>query len=200
MLLFDGSRPDEPVQDLVRRAKKGDRAAFEDLVRMYYRQIHRWAMGITRDPDDADDVVQEVLVRLERRIKTFAGKSRFSTWLFQVTRNTALGQQRKRTRRLNLLQGSRKAEVEEDAFKENQLQHLQTANVVDHVMASFELLPARQRQVFDLADLQGFNPAEIGEMLAMNPVTVRANLCKARRAIRAKVLEQFPEIAEGLHT
>ena len=80
------------------------------------------------------------------------------------------------------------------------MQHLQTENVVDHVMASFEHLPARQRQVFDLADLQGFSPAEIGEMLGMNPVTVRANLCKARRTIRAEVLEKFPEMVEGLHT
>ncbi len=197
---MDSSRSDEPVRDLVQRAQGGDRAAFEDLVRTYYNQIYRWALGITRDPDEADDVVQEVLVRLHRRIKSFAGKSRFSTWLFQVTRNTALGQQRKRARRQKLLLGFRRAEAEDNFSQENSLEQLQTSHVVNHVRTVYERLPARQRQIFDLADLQGFGPSEIGEMLGMNPVTVRANLCKARRAIRAKILERFPEMAEGYQT
>ena len=193
-------RSEEPVQDLIRRAQGGDRVAFEDLVRQHYGQIHRWAMSVTGDLDDADDVVQEVLVRLLKRLKSYAGKSRFSTWLFQVTRNTALEQQRKRARRHKLLLGFGRAQPKDDVIKENPLEELQTSHVVDQVRTLFERLPARQRQIFDLADLQGFSPAEIGEMLAMNPVTVRANLCKARRAIRAKILERFPETAEGLIT
>jgi RNA polymerase sigma-70 factor (ECF subfamily) len=150
--------------------------------------------------DDADDVVQEVLVRLSKRLKSFAGKSRFSTWLFQVTRNTALEQQRKRARRNKLLLGFGRADPKDDFVEEYPLEQLQTSHAVDQIRTLFERLPARQRQVFDLADLQGFGPAEIGEMLGMNPVTVRANLCKARRAIRAKMLERFPEMAEGFHS
>jgi DNA-directed RNA polymerase specialized sigma24 family protein len=50
--------------------------------------------------------------------------------------------------------------------------------------------------VFDLADLQGYSPSEIGKMLEMNAVTVRANLCKARRAIRTSILDQYPQLLE----
>jgi len=181
----------------VRRAQGGDRAAFEELVKTYYRQIYRWALVVANDPDEADDVVQEVLVRLHERLKSYAGKSQFSTWLFQVTRNTALGQLRKLTRRRTLMLGFRQQEVEHGNSKEQVLEQLQSSQVVDEVRELYEQLPTRQRQIFDLADLQGFDPAEIGKMLGMKPVTVRANLCKARRAIRGKLLERFPEMAEG---
>lgn len=190
------SRSEESVQRLIRRAQGGDRSAFEELVKTHYGQIHRWALGVTGDLDDADDVVQEVLVRLFKRLKSYAGKSRFSTWLFQVTRNAALEQQRRRTRRQRLLLGFRRDDTRKDAITENPLEQMSTAHAVDQVWTLFERLPARQREVFDLADLQGFSPAEIGEMLGMNPVTVRGNLCKARRAIRAKIVERSPELAE----
>ena len=198
MLLLERKLPEEPELGLIRRAQGGDRAAFEDLVRQHYGQIHRWALSVTGDLDDADDVVQEVLVRLFKRIKSYAGKSRFSTWLFQVTRNTALEQQRKRARRSKLLAGFGRDEQNDDSAKESPLEQLHTSHVVGQVRTLFERLPKRQRQVFDLADLQGFSPTEIAEMLEMNPVTVRANLCKARRTIRAKILERYPEMAEGI--
>jgi RNA polymerase sigma-70 factor, ECF subfamily len=63
-------------------------------------------------------------------------------------------------------------------------------------MALFRELPARQREVFYLADLEGFAPVEIAERLGMNPTTVRAHLFRARRALRARLLERHPEIAE----
>jgi len=70
--------------------------------------------------------------------------------------------------------------------------------VVSAIRTLFERLPSRQRQIFDLADLQGYTPTEIGDMLGMNPVTVRANLCKARRAIRSKLIERHPKMVEEL--
>jgi len=199
-VLLASNRSDERVPDLVRRAQGGDRSAFEDLVKVFYRQIYRWALGITCDPDDADDVTQEVLVRLQKRLGSYAEKSRFSTWLFQVTKNTALGIRRKNARRRILMLGIRTVDHGEGISKEHPLEQLQTSQVVDQVRTLYEKLPTRQRQVFDLADLQGFTPLEVGEMLGMNPVTVRANLCKARRAIRSRILDQFPEMTEGYDT
>ena len=59
----------------------------------------------------------------------------------------------------------------------------------------FMQLPARQREVFALADLEGFTPTEIARMLSLKPVTVRAHLFRARRAIRRKILDNHPELA-----
>ena len=64
-------------------------------------------------------------------------------------------------------------------------------------MTLFRELPRRQREIFYLADLEGFAPVEIAERLGMNPVTVRAHLLRARRALRARLLERHPELTEG---
>ena len=67
--------------------------------------------------------------------------------------------------------------------------------VMDLVLAYFRALPARQREVFDLVDLQGYSPAEVATMLDLNPATVRASLFKARRTVRRKIFERHPELA-----
>jgi len=185
--------------DLIRRAQGGDRAAFEELVNRYYGRIQRWAQSIVGDRDDADDVAQEVLIRLYRRLRTYEGKSRFTTWLFQVTRNTALELRRKADRRNTLLSGFWRTGQEETDVHAEPLARLQATHAVSQVKEVFNALPVRQRQVFDLADLQGYSHAEIAEMLGINAVTVRANLCKARRAIRGKMLERFRETVEELN-
>ena len=88
--------------------------------------------------------------------------------------------------------------METDDTRVMNVQQQSDSAVVTAIRTLFERLPSRQRQIFDLADLQGFTPTEIGEMLGMNPVTVRANLCKARRAIRSQLIERHPKMVEEL--
>ena len=185
------------VEALVERAQGGDSTAFESLVRHCYQQIYRWAWVQTGDPDDADDVTQEVLVVLHRKLKTYTGRARFSSWLFQVTRNAALQHGRKVGRVLRLKRRASEVAVA-DSSNADGLTELDGARTADVVRTLFQELPIRQREVFDLADLQGFSPSEIGRMLGMKAVTVRANLCKARRALRGAILARHPELVEGL--
>ncbi len=194
---LSGSRlPNESLEALVRRAQGGDRGAFEGMVRRTYDQVYRWALVHTGDEDDADDVTQEVLVRLHTRLRSYRGRSRFTTWLFQVTRNAALELTRKKTRVMRLAERAGRLEEIEKREPVDKLDEMETAGLAEMVRALFKSLPARQRQVFDLADLQGYSPSEIGKMLEMNAVTVRANLCKARRAIRTSILDQYPQLLE----
>src|SRR5436853_5944286 len=89
--LSDTTQLDDAVAPLVRRAQSGDPGARDELLRSCHATVYRWALVQIGDPDDADDVAQEVLVRLATRLDRYAGRSRFTTWLYQVTRNTALG-------------------------------------------------------------------------------------------------------------
>jgi RNA polymerase sigma factor (sigma-70 family) len=188
--------PEEEVQHLVRRAQGGDDQAFEALVRWLYDRIYRWALVQTGDADDADDVTQEVLFRLHTKLRSYKGKSRFTTWLYQVTRNAVyeLGRARSTQQRFR----EKLAHMEPEATRTTTLPAQPDNAVVAVIRDLFEQLPSRQRQIFDLADLQGFTPSEIGGMLGMNPVTVRANLCKARRTIRSHLIEQHPKMLEEL--
>jgi len=91
---------EEQATGLVRRAQAGESAAREELLTCCHGTIRRWARVLTEDQDEADDVAQEVLIRVALRLDRYAGRSRFTTWLYQVTRNTALGLRRRVTRRL----------------------------------------------------------------------------------------------------
>jgi RNA polymerase sigma-70 factor (ECF subfamily) len=188
--------PDETVEVLVRQAQGGDSEAFESLVRQVYNQIYRWALVQTGDADDADDVTQEVLFRLHTKLRSYRGRSQFTTWLYQVTRNAAYEMGRKKTTQLRFRE--KLGRMETDDTRATTVQEQPDSAVVSAIRKLFEMLPSRQRQIFDLADLQGYTPTEIGDMLGMNPVTVRANLCKARRSIRSKLIERHPRMMEEL--
>ena len=197
-LLIHESRDDAELTTLVVQARDGSASAFEELVRRVRSRIRRWAGRLTRDGDDAEDVTQLVLLRLHARIDEFEGRSRLTSWLYRVTRNLALDQRRITERRSALLapehaRMTTRAEpdttgtigVGEDA-----------ARLARLVRAYYAQLPARQREVFELADLRGEAPAEIAARLGIAPSTVRVLLLKARRTIRSRMLAEHPRLLE----
>lgn len=198
-LLSEGQRLDEAVRPLVWRAKAGDEEALTRVLEWCRRRIYRWALGITSDADDADDVTQEVLITLHWKLRSFREESRFTTWLYRVTKNAALGLMRRRQRRQGRQKeaegGGRDLGVHNEVERD-QLHGLHLSEVGALVRTLFHELPERQREIFDLVDLQGFAPIEVADMLALKPVTVRAHLFKARRQMRMKIVERNPEIAE----
>jgi RNA polymerase sigma-70 factor (ECF subfamily) len=194
--LSEIQRLNEAVTPLVEKAQAGDRQALSDLLRGCHPQVHRWALSLTGDPDDADDVAQEVLVRVHRNLGKYGSRSRFTTWLYQVTRNAALDQRRGKQRRERLATHEHRDELHRDTDHADRLDELHRSSVADLVRSLFDELPERQREVFDLVDLQDCKPVEVSEMLGMNPSTVRAHLLRARRTIRRRILERHPEVAE----
>lgn len=183
---------------LVERARRGDETAFGDLVRLWYAQIFRWALARVGDLDDAEDVTQDAVVRLERAIQTYEGRSSFSTWLYQVVGSVALDHGRRRTRRATVdLRHARDEPTATDP-RRDRLDRMQREEAVALVRSYFRELPPQQRQVFDLVDLQGHAPSEVSDLMNLAPATVRAHLFRARRAIRERVLAARPELVEDL--
>jgi RNA polymerase sigma-70 factor (ECF subfamily) len=194
--LSEIQRLNEAVTPLVQKAQAGDQQALNDLLRGCHPLVHRWALSLTADPDDADDIAQEVLVRVHRNLAKYGARSRFTTWLYQVTRNAALDQRRGRERRERLATHEYRDELQPDTDQADRLDELHRSRVADLVKSLFDELPERQREVFDLVDLQDCRPVEVSAMLDMNPSTVRAHLLRARRTIRNRILERHPEMAE----
>ncbi len=187
----------EAVESLVRRAQDGDDDAFERLVGRFYPHIYRWALVRTGDPDDAEDVVQIVLVRLYRKLGSFDGRSSFSTWLYRVVGNASQGFLRGRLRRGRLAQRLAQAGGHGGAVTAGAEAAVTSRETMTLVKAFLVELPDRQREVFDLVDLQGFEPVEVSRMMELEPVTVRTHLFRARRVIRKRILESHPELVEG---
>jgi RNA polymerase sigma-70 factor (ECF subfamily) len=184
-------REDAEIPSLVDGIRAGQPAAFERLVTRVHTRVRLWARRYTDDDDSAEDVAQEVLIGLQRRVHQFRGQSRFTTWLFAVTRSVALNHRRREERRSELRaeQPSAVVSTTDDAIPDPDRQTLSML-----ILGYFEALPPQQRRIFQLVDLQGLEPAEVARRLGMRQVTVRANLFKARRAIRAQMLERHARL------
>lgn len=185
---------EELAAGLVRRAQAGESAAREELLTRCHGTIRRWARVLTDDQDEAEDVAQEVLIRVALRLDRYAGRSRFTTWLYQVTRNTALSLRRRVSRRLRLI-GEMTAGAEGREADDPQAQ-AEASHLRKVVTELFRELPLRQREVFYLVDIEGHDAVDIAPRLGLRPVTVRAHLFRARRTLRGKILARHPEIAE----
>lgn len=185
---------DEDLEASVRAAQSGDQQALTRLVERCHQRVFRWALVRTGDADDADDVAQTVMVRLSTHLDRYDGRSKFTTWLYRVTANAAGGFWRRRQARSRAEE--RMSMAPDDTARDDPLERVAALDVLGLVRTLLKELPARQREVFDLADLQGFTPAEVGEMLEMSAVTVRANLFRARRTMRARMLARDPKLAE----
>jgi RNA polymerase sigma factor (sigma-70 family) len=175
------------LEALVARARTGERAGTEALLREIRPLVYRWAWVRTSDSDEADDVTQTVLLNVHRRIHRFEGRSSFTSWLYRITANAAAEQHRRRKTVLRLVDRVRRLNHPEPATVDPiaRIESERTRALVSQIVES---LPARQRVVFDLVDLEGFSQAEAAGMLEMNATTLRVHLMRARRAIRGRLL------------
>ncbi|HET9135839.1 MAG TPA: sigma-70 family RNA polymerase sigma factor, partial [Candidatus Kapabacteria bacterium] len=80
--------------ELIARAKAGDEKAFRDLIRQYQDMVYRFAFSVCRNPDMAADTLQDTLVNVYRKLDTFDGRSKFSTWLYSIVTNNCLMKRR----------------------------------------------------------------------------------------------------------
>jgi len=176
-------------------AASGDDAAFTALVTRFQPAVFRWALIFARDPDEAEDITQEVFVRTYRQIGDYRSDGPLEAWLYRITRRAAtqLRRTRKRRGRLALTPAARPLRDVYTTDPGGRVDRERAATVIRELFAE---LPARQREIFDLVDLQGLSPAEVAERTGMKPVSVRANLFKARKAIRDSLLATHPAYGE----
>jgi RNA polymerase sigma-70 factor, ECF subfamily len=177
---------------LVGRARGGDAAALHQLLVASRATIYRWALVHAADEADAEDVTQEVLVRLHGSLHRFHGRSRFTTWLYRVTRNEAFNLRRRLHRRLRLADALAHEGGMEPEPPRDPLDRLHAARLTDEIESLLTDLPRRQRELFHLADLEGCPLVEAAERLGISAVTARVHLFHARRTLRARLLERWP--------
>lgn len=185
----------EPTEDLVRRAQEGDDVAFTRLVREVYPRVYRWALVQTISPDDAEDVAQAALVRMHRHIREFRHGARFTTWLYAIVRRAAADCRRAQRRRQAREQRYSNERV---LVQEPHGAAIDAERALAAVHDVLRDVPLRQREVFDLVELQGVPQADVAELLNMRPSTVRVHLLRARRTIRSRLLERSPHMMEEL--
>lgn len=169
---------------LVARTREGDDGAFARLIGMYQPVVFRWAIALSGDEDEADDITQEVFVRVHRKLWSFRGDGPFEGWLYRITRRVAVRSLRRA--RLPLEPDG------VDVYVTDPGARIDRERAVALIRTIAQRLPMRQREVFVLCDLDGRSPGEVADMLDMKDVSVRASLFKARSAIRRTILATHP--------
>jgi RNA polymerase sigma-70 factor (ECF subfamily) len=176
-------------------ASSGDDSAFTTLVTRFQPAVFRWALMFASDPDEAEDITQEVFVRTHRHLDQYRSDGPLDAWLYRLTRRAAIQMRRTRKRRGRLAL-SPAAQPSRDVYTTDPGGRVDRERAANVIRELFGVPPRRQREIFDLVDLQGFSPVEAAERMGMKPVSVRANLFKARKAIRESLLATHPAYGE----
>jgi len=198
------SNQDVPSEsELVHAAKQGDISAFEAIVRRYTQRVFRIAQHITHSPEDAQEVVQEVFLRVFRHIERFEERATFSTWLTRIAVNTALMMHRPRRHAETSLdenwqdEGGSESELVPD-WRPNPEQLYSRSELRTILRQALEQLPEGYSTVFVLRDIEGFSIEETASALGITPPAVKARLLRARLQLREKLSRHFgPGFPEG---
>jgi RNA polymerase sigma-70 factor (ECF subfamily) len=180
------------ADDLVERAKGGDRAAFRELFRKHRADVARLVFRMLGPSADVEDLVQEVFLQVHRSLADFKGQSKFSTWLHRVTVNVVLMCRRAARSRpvfsgeVSDAEPDRGLLPDEDAARKHRLEAFR--RVLDR-------LPEKKRTVFVLHEIEGLPPAEIAVIVDAPVLTVRTRLFYARREI-CDLMRDEPTLAD----
>jgi RNA polymerase sigma-70 factor (ECF subfamily) len=183
----------EVDQQLVERAQRGDKRAFELLVVKYQRKLARLLSRFIRDPGEVEDVAQEAFIKAYRALPSFRGDSAFYTWLYRIGINAAKNYLVAMGRRAPTTteHDAEDAESFDDADQlrdintpENMLMSKQVAEVVNTAMNQ---LPEELRTAITLREIEGMSYEDIAEIMNCPIGTVRSRIFRAREAIAEKL-------------
>jgi RNA polymerase sigma factor (sigma-70 family) len=162
---------------LVRRAVKGDERAFAAIFDRYHQRLYRYCLAIVGDPQDAQDALQNTMVKALRALPGEERKIELKPWLYRIAHNEAveLLRRRRETRELDPGLAAPGAGLAEEAASRERLRQL---------ISDLDQLPERQRGVLVMRELAGLEFAEIGTALGTSPAVARQTLYEARLGLR----------------
>ncbi len=187
----------EVDQQLVERAQRGDKKAFELLVVKYQRKLARLLSRFVRDAGEVEDVTQEAFIKAYRALPSFRGDSAFYTWLYRIGINTAKNYLVSLGRRAPTVTGvdSEEAEGIEEGDQlrdlntpENQMMTRQLGETVNQALQE---LPEELRTAITLREIDGMSYEEIAQIMNCPIGTVRSRIFRAREAIAERLRPQL---------
>lgn len=186
---------------LVEKLTKGDDKAFLELVNRYTQKAHNLAMRITRNAEDAEEVLQDVFVTVYRKIDKFEGKAAFSSWLYRITANTAFMKLRKRKQTVAVSLEDIKPSIKESWVSERS--DLSDINVIcskhqlrEQLERAIGKLPEEYRVIFVLRDIDGLSNQEVGDILNLSVPAVKSRLHRSRLMLRKRLTPFYSDYNE----
>ena len=174
-------RAPTPDSVLARRAAEGDVEAYEALYRANVGRVFALCLRMSRDGREAEELVQDVFVKVWQKLGSFRAESAFSTWLHRVAVNVVIERMRGHGR----WRERHDAEVDPNELESSRFTQLEGADV--DLERAIGTLPERARLVFLLHDLEGHKHREIAEMTGIAVGTCKAHLHRARQLLRTRL-------------
>ena len=184
---------------LVTEARAGNHGAFEELANRHVRKIYRLVLKITRNPEDAEDVLQETFLKAFQHLPAFREDARFYTWITRIGVKEGLMKLRKR-------RSGKEVPIEDSLDNNNELIPREFADwrpnpeqqfartELGHVLrGAVQSLPATLRIVFYLRDVEGFSTGETAELLDLSKAAVKARSFRARLRMRKDLSKTFTD-------
>ena len=183
-------------QQWIDAARRGDQAAFEQLVRRYEKRVFALTGRMCRNPSDAEEAAQETFLAAWQGLPFFRGEASFATWLYRLASNACIDFLRREKRRQSLSmtvsldddEEERQVELPDERYApEGELERSEARRAVAE---GLERLTAEHRQVLVMRELNGLSYAEIGAVLGLEEGTVKSRIARARNALRKVLTEQ----------
>lgn len=186
-------------KNLLKKAKNGDIEAFELLVEDYQKKAFNVAYRMMGNSEDANDLVQEALIRIFKSIKNFKEQSSFSTWVYRITTNVCLDELRRRKNKftisidedIKLEDGNVKRQIESEGPTPEEL--LESKEIRDIVTRAIGELADEHKTVIVLRDIHGFSYYEISNIIKCPEGTVKSRINRARKALK-EILKKQKEL------
>ncbi len=188
---------EETDGSLVRRVQRGDKSAFDLLVRKYQHKVVKLVMRYVGGQAEAEDVAQEAFIKAYRALANFRGDSAFYTWLYRIAINTAKNTIGSRERRMISIEGGGEDGDESydlaDRLQDNATPEAlaMTDEIRDTVNRAIASLPEDLRTAIVLRELEGLSYEDIAATMSCPVGTVRSRIFRAREAIDARLREVF---------
>ena len=176
----------QDIANIIEKVKSGNKMAFKYLVEEHQQYAFNVAFRVVCNEEDAKDVVQESFIKIWKNINSFNAKLKFTTWMYKIVINSALDKLRslKRLNTINIDKVSENLCRLEKQGPDVQLENRELGNIITHLADG---LPAKQKLVFVLRDIQGFDSVEVENILEIPATSVKSNLYTARQSVRKKL-------------
>lgn len=180
---------------MVERVLSGDRDAFEPLITPYRRPLLSLAYRMTRNWEDAKETTQETFLRAFKYLANVDFQKSFRNWIYQILINTARNLKKKQAVQDRLRHDGLGPDLLVDSGNIPERQLLDR-ELRSQLADCLDVLSDREREIFLLRDIEGWNIKETAEVLRCSSISVRVHLSAARRKIKERIKEKYPSLME----
>jgi len=192
-------------RQLVEGLKRKDIQTFEDFFSQYHRKIFGLIFKLTRNETDAQDLTQEVFLKVFEKVNTFQGRSAFSSWVYRIAFNTSLMKLRSRRKQPQLSLDALLPHFYESGYQRHSVndwsrkadEQLLSRESWRVIKQAVDKLPEKERVVFVMRDVEEMSTEAVGDILGLSIPAVKSRLHRARLFLRKRLSKYFDEFAKN---